>query len=78
MNQKFIEFLYSDLDDKRFDLAFEAIDELYCHASTNDLVKAASKAQNIEMRPSEALIEFFDRFKDALRTIFCCMVATRS
>jgi hypothetical protein len=26
------------LDDKRFDLAFEAIDELYCHANTNDLV----------------------------------------
>jgi hypothetical protein len=25
------------LDDKRFDLVFEAIDELYCHANTNNL-----------------------------------------
>jgi hypothetical protein len=24
------------LDDKLFDLAFEAIDELYCHANSND------------------------------------------
>jgi hypothetical protein len=55
------------LDDKRFDLAFEAIDELYCHANTNDLVKATSEVQNIKMRPSETLIEFFKRFEDALR-----------
>jgi hypothetical protein len=49
------------LDDKRFDLAFEAIEELYCHANTNVLVKATSEVQNIEMRPSNTLIE------DALR-----------
>jgi hypothetical protein len=55
------------LDDKRFDLAFEVIDELYCHAKTNDLVKATSEVQNIKMRPSETLIEFFNRFEDALR-----------
>jgi hypothetical protein len=51
------------LDDERFDLAFEAIDELYCHAYTNDLVKATSEIQNIKMRPSEKLIKFFNRFR---------------
>jgi hypothetical protein len=55
------------LDDKRFDLAFEAIDDLYCHANTNDLVKATSEVQSIKMRPSETLIKFFNRFEDALR-----------
>jgi hypothetical protein len=55
------------LDDKRFDLAFEAIDELYCHTNSNDVVKASSEVQNIKMRPSETLIEFFNRFEDALR-----------
>jgi hypothetical protein len=55
------------LDNKRFDLAFEAIDELYCHANSNDLVKATSEIQNIKMRPSETLIEFFNRIEDALR-----------
>jgi hypothetical protein len=55
------------LDDKRFNLVFEAIDELYCHANSNDLVKATSEIQNIRMRPSETLIEFFNRFEDALR-----------
>jgi hypothetical protein len=51
------------LDDKRFDLAFEAIDELYCHANSNDVVKATSEVQNIWMRPSENI---FNRFEDAL------------
>jgi hypothetical protein len=37
------------LDDKRFDSAFEAIDEVYCHANTNDLVKGTSEVQNIKM-----------------------------
>jgi hypothetical protein len=55
------------IDDKRFDLSFEAIDELYCHANTNDLVKATSDVQNIKMRPFETLIEFFNQFGDALR-----------
>jgi hypothetical protein len=50
------------LDDKSsfvgtFDLAFEAIDELYCHANTNDLVKATSEVQKIKMRPSETSID---------------------
>jgi hypothetical protein len=54
------------LDDKRFDLAFEAIDELYCHANSNDLVKAPSEIQNIRMRPSETFIEFYNGFEDAL------------
>jgi hypothetical protein len=39
-------------DNKRFDLAFEAIDDLYRHANSNDLVKATSERQNIKMRPS--------------------------
>jgi hypothetical protein len=29
------------LDNKRFDLAFETIDELYCHANSNDVAKAS-------------------------------------
>jgi hypothetical protein len=55
------------LDNKRFDLAFEAIGELYCHANSNDVAKASHDIQNIRMRSSETLIEFFNRFKDALR-----------
>jgi hypothetical protein len=55
------------LDNKRFDLAFEAIDELYCHANSNDVAKASHDIQNIQIRPSETLIEFFNRFEDALR-----------
>jgi hypothetical protein len=55
------------LDNKRFDLAFEAIDELYCHANFNDVAKASHDIQNIRMRSSETLIEFFNRFEDALR-----------
>jgi hypothetical protein len=55
------------LDDKRFDPAFEAIDELYCQVNSNDVVKATSEVPNIRMRPSETLIEFFNRFEDALR-----------
>jgi hypothetical protein len=55
------------LDNKRFDFAFEAIDELYCHANSNDVAKASSDVQNIKMRPHETLIEFFNRFEEALR-----------
>jgi hypothetical protein len=55
------------LDNKRFDLAFEANDELYCHANCNDVAKASNETQNIRMRPSETLIKFFNRFEDALR-----------
>jgi hypothetical protein len=55
------------LDNKRFDLAFEAIDELYCHANSNDVAKASSDIQNIRMRSSETLIEFFNRFEEARR-----------
>jgi hypothetical protein len=40
------------LDNKRFDLAFEAIDELYCHANSNDVAKASHDIQNIRMRSS--------------------------
>jgi hypothetical protein len=52
---------------KRFDLAFETIDELYCHANSNDVAKASNEIQNIRMRSSETLIKFFNRFEDALR-----------
>jgi hypothetical protein len=38
------------LDNKRFDLAFKAIDELYCHANSNDVAKASHDIQNIRMR----------------------------
>jgi hypothetical protein len=55
------------LDNKRFNLAFKAIDELYCHANSNGVAKALSDIQNIRMRSSETLIEFFNRFEDALR-----------
>jgi hypothetical protein len=55
------------LDNKRFDHAFEAIDELYCHAYSNNVAKASHDIQNIRMRSSENLIEFFNRFEDALR-----------
>jgi hypothetical protein len=55
------------LDNKRFDLAFEAIDEFHCHANSNDVAKASHDLQNILMRPSKTLIEFFNRFEDALR-----------
>jgi hypothetical protein len=54
------------LDNKRFDLAFEAIDELCCHANSNDVTKASHDIQNIRMRQSETLIELFNRFEDAL------------
>jgi hypothetical protein len=39
--------------DRRFDLAFEAINEVYCHANTNGLVKATSEVQKIKMQPFE-------------------------
>jgi hypothetical protein len=55
------------LDNRRFDLAFEAIDELYCHANSNDVAKASHDIQNIRMRSFETLIEFINRFEDALR-----------
>jgi hypothetical protein len=55
------------LDNKRFDPASEAIDELYCHDNSNDVAKASHDIQNIRMRSSETLIEFFNRFEDALR-----------
>jgi hypothetical protein len=57
------------LDNKRFNLAFEAVDELYCHANSNDVAKASNDIQNIRMRPSETLIEFFYRFEDAYATM---------
>jgi hypothetical protein len=49
------------LDNKCFDLAFEAIDELCCHANSYDVAKASHDIQNIRMRSSETLIEFFAR-----------------
>jgi hypothetical protein len=55
------------LVNKLFNLGFEVIDELYCHANSYDLVKATSEIQNIKMRPSENLIKFFNQFEDALR-----------
>jgi hypothetical protein len=55
------------LNDELFDLTFEAIDELFCHANSNDIAKASHDIQNIRMRSSETLIEFFNRFEDALR-----------
>jgi hypothetical protein len=57
------------LDNKRFDLTFEAIDELYCHANSNDVAKAPHGIQNIRMRSSETLMiaqGIFNRFEDAL------------
>jgi hypothetical protein len=59
------------LDNKRFDLAFEAIDELYCHANSNNVAKALSDIQNIRMRPSETLIDL----KKPCAISSCCMVA---
>jgi hypothetical protein len=39
------------LDNKRFDLAFEAIDEFYCHANSNEYQNAIIRdIQNIRMR----------------------------
>jgi hypothetical protein len=40
------------LDDKRFNLAFEAVDDVNCHTDVNDLVKATSGVHKIKMRPS--------------------------
>jgi hypothetical protein len=59
--------VHKQIDDKRFDFTVEAIDELYCHANTNDLVMATSEVQNIKMRPSETFIELFNQFENALR-----------
>jgi hypothetical protein len=40
------------LDNKRFELAFKAIDELYCHANSKDVAKVSNDIQNIRMRSS--------------------------